>query len=547
MVKWEEENLTILRKQQLDMIKCLSSSTNPEVKKRWSVLPNEDLLVTFLPSPPGVMDLVGTLIFKQLEDDVPASEATVDQLKVQMEKELHCKGAKNLKRKHEAAAPKTSKQEQEADGDSTGREVELGKLSKEEKTNQLEEEYGVNRPKSSCQKNESLKFQDGTPKEAVRPAWASEGGSCLARSEKTGFWYEAQILRHQPPNLCMVLFVRSGDHAVVGPAGIIKEVKDLQEEQLLDPAMQKEANSMDKEEIKLLKGKTLKQGEEMSAVDQTKASIKGKSGESVEMWELESVCIAKWTEDGVWYRAKVTEVLEGNCYTVCFLDYGNTATITATDMVTSRGKVPGGEIIDEYVPHDREEGSTCLALYKEEMIWCRAKLVEKTNGGWEVEFTDYGGERAEVEDEDLVDSIQEVPQGHSIDSAVLNCGDVEIGKPVVEDEVKIESGGVSDNQKQAEGNGKKELSSEGKDTCIKMASHCNDEEAGEPSMEMETAPAKPMVPMPAPHSSSSPATLKPGNPVLLLQPDDMCLAVWAEDGVCIFCTNNIKEVYSVGC
>ena len=59
-------------------------------------------------------------------------------------------------------------------------------------------------------------------------------------------------------------------------------------------------------------------------------------------------------------------------------------------------------MIDECVPKDREEGSACLALYKEEMIWCRAKLVEKTKRGWEVEFTDYGGEWAEVEERDLV-------------------------------------------------------------------------------------------------------------------------------------------------
>ena len=192
-------------------------------------------------------------------------------------------------------------------------------------------------------------------------------------------------------------------------------------------------------------------------------------------------------------------------------------------------------MIDECVPKDREEGSACLALYKEEMIWCRAKLVEKTKRGWEVEFTDYGGEMAEVEEGDLVDSINEVPLGQNVDSAVLNCVGVEIDQPTVVDEVEVKKGGVSHDEKQGGGDEiKKELSSEGEDCYVTMASHCNDEAVvdEEPSMEMETAHPKPVVPMPAPAASSSEAaTLNTGNPVLLLQPEDMCLAVWAEDGV----------------
>ena len=97
-----------------------------------------------------------------------------------------------------------------------------------------------------------------------------------------------------------------------------------------------------------------------------------------------------------------------------------------------------------------------------------------------------------------------------------------------------------------------------------MASQCsipkhnvavNGEDAEEPSMETEAAPPKPVASSSAPaaefpsaaaESSSSPAAPSPqesldcriaaaaANPALLLQPDDMCLAVWAEDGVCSF-------------
>ena len=50
------------------------------------------------------------------------------------------------------------------------------------------------------------------------------------------------------------------------------------------------------------------------------------------------------------------KVLKGNLYTVCFVDYGNTAITTLTDMVTSRNEVPVTDIIDECVPKEREAG-----------------------------------------------------------------------------------------------------------------------------------------------------------------------------------------------
>ena len=195
---WEEEKLSKLREQQLNMVKSLNAFTNDEVKKTLAVLPTEDLFITFLPSPPGVMDLVGTLHIKQMKDEAPATEATVvNQLKVQMEKELHCK-AKNLKRKHDAVPLKTSKQEQDAGGDSILTKEELSKPAKEKgsggRSKKSEEEVGVNGPKKACQKNdedakESVELkEDGTTKEAVRPVWASEGSSCLARMSKDGLW-----------------------------------------------------------------------------------------------------------------------------------------------------------------------------------------------------------------------------------------------------------------------------------------------------------------------------------------------------------------------
>merc|ERR1719204_1101098 len=85
--------------------------------------------------------------------------------------------------------------------------------------------------------------------------------------------------------------------------------------------------------------------------------------------------------------------------------------------------------------------------------------------------------------------------------------------------------------------------------CSKEPSRFNREGAGdadfqEPSMEMEKedAGSQPVVPMPAaPEQTSAsgdhappppaPVLTTPENAVLQLAPKDLCLAVWAEDGV----------------
>ena len=69
MVNWEEGRLAKLRQCQLDLVKSLGANTNAEVWKKRTTTPSKDFSITFLPSNPGpgVMDLVGTIDFKELE------------------------------------------------------------------------------------------------------------------------------------------------------------------------------------------------------------------------------------------------------------------------------------------------------------------------------------------------------------------------------------------------------------------------------------------------------------------------------------------------
>lgn len=41
-----------------------------------------------------------------------------------------------------------------------------------------------------------------------------------------------------------------------------------------------------------------------------------------------SIYVAEFTEDGLWYRGKILQILEGPMYEVFFIDYGNTCTVT---------------------------------------------------------------------------------------------------------------------------------------------------------------------------------------------------------------------------
>ena len=60
--------------------------------------------------------------------------------------------------------------------------------------------------------------------------------------------------------------------------------------------------------------------------------------------------MAKWTEDKVWYRARVEKV-EGKLAEVTSLDYGNKELVSKCHVVKTVLNIPVGEDIDEVVKH----------------------------------------------------------------------------------------------------------------------------------------------------------------------------------------------------
>ena len=64
------------------------------------------------------------------------------------------------------------------------------------------------------------------------------------------------------------------------------------------------------------------------------------------MWKVGSRCIARWEDDGVWYRAEVKKV-QWDGVLVLFIDYGNSAIVS--EVVSLFSEIPESDKCDEKV------------------------------------------------------------------------------------------------------------------------------------------------------------------------------------------------------
>ena len=164
-------------------------------------------------------------------------------------------------------------------------------------------------------------------------------------------------------------------------------------------------------------------------------------------WKVGERCVARWSEDEVWYRAEVVAAA-ASAYTVLFVDYGNEAEAVPADMVRSGREAPAGAEMDEHVekveaaPKKKEdpkekvgtqrsswvEGEEGVARWEEDGVWYRAKVLGVTQAGTaRVVFTDYGNE----------DEVFELARSAELlaDSEVLDENVKKAATPVVVKEV----------------------------------------------------------------------------------------------------------------
>ena len=163
--------------------------------------------------------------------------------------------------------------------------------------------------------------------------------------------------------------------------------------------------------------------------------------------------IAKWSDDGIWYNARIEEIKDGE-YSVLFLDYGNSDIVGAGDLVLQVEDVPAGDSLDECVvpavgkKEKRRKfavGQEVIAKWSEDNVWYNAKILTVKEDVFQVVFTDYENEEEVVEnnivlcgadipaeEEDFVDQYVDV-KGKAKEAKTVEGEDVtrpvkEVGK-----------------------------------------------------------------------------------------------------------------------
>ena len=65
-------------------------------------------------------------------------------------------------------------------------------------------------------------------------------------------------------------------------------------------------------------------------------------------------CVARWSEDQVWYRAQVAEVRPSGEFLVVFTDYGNSDLVEEVGILASVEEVAAGEQFDVFLKTEAE-------------------------------------------------------------------------------------------------------------------------------------------------------------------------------------------------
>ena len=78
---------------------------------------------------------------------------------------------------------------------------------------------------------------------------------------------------------------------------------------------------------------------------------------SIDRGMLNKSCVAKFSEDGIWYNGVITEIYGDESALVYFTDYGNSERVRGGDLVRGPDHIPHGQDVDPHV-HNRVEKRT---------------------------------------------------------------------------------------------------------------------------------------------------------------------------------------------
>jgi len=146
------------------------------------------------------------------------------------------------------------------------------------------------------------------------------GEKCVARWREDLVWYNAEILA-TTSNSITVRFVDYGNEVDVGDCDIVSAGWEVPAEDLR--AGQVDCNVVLKKEVS-----------ETRLDNETS-------------WYRGETCLARWEEDGVWYRAEVVKATSEGSTRVLFVDYGNQD--DATDLVRTAAELSEDDVKDLHV------------------------------------------------------------------------------------------------------------------------------------------------------------------------------------------------------
>jgi hypothetical protein len=302
------------------------------------------------------------------------------------------------------------------------------------------------------------------------PRWAV-GDSCIACWSEDGVWYNAVVESEMDTSgKYQVIFRDYGNGDTVSLDRIFATAEDIPADQL----------EMIDECVKITTAADGLQSPPISApnqvVENDKSPVKTSTKDSQDLkktshsckprWAVGYSCIARWSDDCVWYNAVVESVDTSGEIIVTFTDYGNSATVTRDCIVTTANDIPADqlEMVDECVQltynsppqtaapltNIKEEeyspdssagtpevspksitatrqswkvGDFCVARWSEDGVWYNAEILDLSMTGYLVRFSDYGNE-VTVKEEDVVSKGKDIPPEGEVDWLV-NLEDTE--------------------------------------------------------------------------------------------------------------------------
>merc|ERR1719318_2234590 len=247
------------------------------------------------------------------------------------------------------------------------------------------------------------------------------GDDVVAKWSEDSTWYNAKVEAVNDDEYS-VLFTDYGNSATAKHAEVLKSAVDIPSAEIVDEC------------VKVATAEDIPADETVVECVEVMATAEDiPVAETVEVTHpspavtVGSECIACWSEDSVWYNARVDGVEEGGQYHVTFTDYGNTDLVTRDRIVDKTEDIPAdqADMIDECVlmntngadshstsppevlntPDSKEdsvvttsksswsEGDPCVACWSEDGVWYNARVESEVRSGqYQVTFTDYGNQ-----------------------------------------------------------------------------------------------------------------------------------------------------------